>query len=402
MVINRNNAQKKSRSKDFFLIFALVTLVTGISHFVITNPLGPSRLFYYIEAPLIQWSTRCSSGAPDWLSGLQRFATRNMGAPASQLAFITPEGQLHHCETGWKDSIFGDKPLQPDTRFRFASTTKTVSAIAVIDLINQGALSLDDKIVDILSLTDNLKDSKVGDITVGHLLSHRAGWDRRLTQDAMFMMDVKPWCPYSPETLTQTSLLTAPGEAEAYSNAGYCLLGLAIEKATGEPFREYMSEHFAFPASSLAFIDGPYMVDEVVYDTRNENFYTKNYFKNFDFNALSSSAGLSGSASDLAILVKKSLENGPLTILDGDMNNTCDPSVIQECYGFGVYRYQLTPETMPLFIHGGKLPGATSAVIVDPRGGVLVWLGAGAIRPGSSSLQEFYDYIREDLVRYYQ
>jgi D-alanyl-D-alanine carboxypeptidase len=401
-VVIDNNIPKKSRSKDFLLVIVLVALVAGISHFVISNPLGPSRLMYAIEAPLIQWSTECGLGAPEWMSGLQRYATRNMGAPASQLAFISSAGQLHHCETGWKDGVLGGERLQANTRFRFASTTKTVTAIAVLDLINRGALSLDDKIIDLLRLNRNLKDSRVGEITVSYLLSHRAGWDRRSTQDAMFMMNIKPWCPYEPEVLIETSLLNAPGETEAYSNVGYCLLGLAIEKATGEPFREYMGRRFDFSGNSLAFIDGPYMADEVVYDTRNENFYTKNYFKNFDFNALSSSAGLSGSASDLAMLVKKSLESGPLTILDGDMHNTCDPSVIQKCYGYGVYRYQPTPESMPLFIHGGKLPGATSAIIVDPKGGVLVWLGAGASRPGSNSLQEFYDYIREDLVRYYQ
>jgi len=387
----------KSRLKDLITVIALVAAVAGVSRYVITNPLGPSRLLYVIQAPIIQWQIRCSESAPSWMTQLQRYATRNMGAPASQLAWITPGGKLSHCETGWKDEIFGDQPLQPDTRFRFASTTKTVTAIVILELINEGRLSLDDSIIEVLELEGELKHPKVGEVTVEHLLSHRAGWDRVRTQDAMFMMGVKPWCPYSPEKLATTTLMYEPGEKESYSNLGYCLLGLATEKVTGESFREYLSQRFEFSENTLRFIDGPYLPDEVRYDFRHENFYMENYHTKFDFEAISSSAGLSGSAPDLARLVASSLQQGPLTILDGDMSGGCDSSEIQECYGYGLYRYQ--PEGKePLYIHGGKLPGATSAIIVTPNKGVLVWLGAGAAKPGSNALQGFYDYIRETVV----
>ena len=115
---------KASRLKDLLVVIILVTLVAGISHFVITNPLGPSRLLYYPQAQVIQWNTRCSPEAPDWMVKTQRYATRNMAAPASQLAYVSPDGRLHHCETGWKDGILGDQPLQSDTRFRFPAPPK--------------------------------------------------------------------------------------------------------------------------------------------------------------------------------------------------------------------------------------------------------------------------------------
>jgi len=394
---------KKSRAIDLLIVTALIVAVVGISHFVVVSPLGPSRLLYHIQLPLIQWTTKCSDGAPAWMANIQQYSAKNMTAPASQLAFIAPDSdELYHCETGWKDGVFGDELLQSKARFRFASTTKTVTAIAVLNLIANNALSMDDTVVDVLELGGDLQDPRVGDITIEHLLSHRAGWDRLRTQDVMFMKDVKPWCPYDPEQLATTSLLNAPGEVKGYSNVGYCLLGLVIEKVTGQKFREYISEYFDFESGTLAFIDGRYLDDEVVYDFRHENFYTETYFENFDFNSLSSSAGLSGSASDLAILVRQSLKSEPLTILDGGMANNCDPAQIQSCYGYGVYRYQPASDTMPLFIHEGKLPGATSVVIVDPMEGVLVWLGAGAVRPGVNAHQNFYDHIREALVHHYQ
>jgi len=392
---------KKSRFKDFVVILIFIAFLMAISHFFITNPLGPSRLLYYIQAPLVQLTTSCKPGSPVWMKRVQRYATRSLGAPASQLAYIDAEGDTFHCETGWKDGIFGDEPLEPDTRFRFASTTKTVTAIAILDLINRKLLSLDDGVVDLL-LGDEipvsaLKDPRVAEITIAHLLSHRGGWDRERSQDPMFTRNVKPWCPYKPEELAKTSLFYDPGSVEAYSNLGYCLLGLVVEKIADKPFRDYIRSNFDFSETTLEFVDGPYLKDEVFYDFRNENFYTQNYFEAMDFYALSSSAGLSGSASGLALLVKRSLENGSLTILDGGKEH-CDSVAIQECFGYGMYRYQPASNVQPLYIHGGKLPGATSAIVVDPYGGVLVWMGAGTHPPGKNSLQEFYDYIREALV----
>jgi len=386
----------QTRLKDAAVVLVLIALVAGISHFVITNPLGLSRIWYRVQAPFIQLNTRCDYEAPVWLESIQSYATRNMGAPASQLAWITPEGKLHHCETGWKDKIFGSKPLQPDSRLRFASVTKTPVAIIVLDLINQGKLALDDHLVNVIGLQDALKDPRVGNITIEHLLSHTAGWDRTRAQDPMFQMDVKPWCPSSPEKLSVMELMYTPGEMKSYSNLGYCLLGLVIEEVTGKPFRDYAGEYFNFASTTLAFLDGPYQADEPRYDFRHESFYMEDYYKDFNFDAISSSAGLSGSASDLARLVHKALDASPLTILDGDMESGCDATKIQECYGYGLYRYQ--PEgAKPLYIHGGKLPGATSAIFVTPNKGVLVWLGAGVPPSGASSLREFYDFVRHSI-----
>jgi len=386
---------RSSRIKDLFVVIFLVGLISGISHFVITNPLGFSRLLYVAQAPIIQWNSECSAGAPDWMPLVQRYATRNIGAPSSQLAHITSEGNLHHCETGWQDGIWGSEKLDPGARFRFASVTKTVTAVAVLDLGNRKVLALDDKIVDVLNVGTSFKDPRVANITIEHLLSHRAGWDRERTQDVMFTMNVKPWCPENPERLLDTKLLYEPGEVESYSNLGYCLLGLVIERVSGNSYRNYVGELFDFDKTGFKFIDGPYLPDEVRYDFRHENFYGEDYYQYFDFQAISSSAGLSGNASDLAVLIANALTTGPVTILDGDVISSCDPSKVQECYGYGLYRYQPNAKTMPLYIHGGKLPGATSAIIVAPDGGVVVWLGAGTRPAGIDALQKFYDFIRE-------
>ena len=391
----------KSRLKDLLLVIVLVVLVAGAAHFAITNPLGPSRLLYHAQAQVIQWTTACTSDAPAWMAKAQRYATRNMAAHASQLAYVSPEGQLHHCETGWKDGFWGSEKLSADTRFRFASTTKTLTAAAVIDLVNENQLGLKDSIVDVLGLEGDPGDPRINDITIGHLLTHRAGWDRERTQDVMFKMNHKPWCPEEPEQLLNAGLMYNPGETELYSNLGYCLLGLAIEKVTGQPYRDYMADRYEFADSTLAFIDGPFQPDEVEYDFRFENFYSSRYHQAFDFPALSSAAGLSGSASDLARLVSNALKAKPLSILDGNRGEQCTPAQMQACYGYGLYRYLPEGAEMPLYLHGGKLPANPSVIAVDPHGGVLVWLGASGPRPDGNPTQAFYDYLQGALTNHY-
>ena len=398
---NGNHMIKASRFSDILLVIGLVLGVSAASHFVITNPLAPTRLLYYLQAPFVQATTKCSPGAPDWMQEFQKFTVWKMAAHASQLVYITPEGQRYHCETGGKKGVFSDDPVEQETRFRFASLTKTVTAGAIIELSNSGKLSLSTPIVDLLRLDGQLNDPRVADVTIEHLLSHRGGWDRERGQDVMFMRNHQPWCPGDPARLKESVLMYDPGKKEVYSNLGYCLLGLAIEKVTGKSFRTYLSDHYNFDLSTLAFVDGPFLSDEVTYDFRFENFYDKNYYKYFNFYALSSSAGLSGSATDLANLVSRFIKTEPLSILDGDMYHSCTAAKIQSCYGYGLFRYQPDESDMPLYLHGGKLPGNPAVISVDPEGGVLIWLGAGGPRPGTDTTKEFYDYIRETLIDYY-
>ena len=93
----------------------------------------------------------------------------------------------------------------------------------------------------------NPKDLRVYNITVAHLLSHEAGWTQRYG-DQMFMslqiadnMGVKP--PVDTKTIIRFALNKrlhfTPGSGKAYSNLGYSILGLIIEKVSGLSYEEY-------------------------------------------------------------------------------------------------------------------------------------------------------------------
>lgn len=389
------------RPRSIIAVVILSIVIAFASHFVISNPLGPARLVYPIEAWAAQLQMRCSLNAPDWLGNGLWHATSSQGALANQIVYLDPEGALHHCENGWAGNLLRSPKLAADTRFRFASVTKLFTADAVLSLVNSGALGLDTRLLDLFPEVLPVKDQRLERMTVAHLLSHTAGFDRSNGQDPMFLLNVKPWCPTDLSKLSTLTLSFDPGSKYGYSNLGYCLLGAIIERVSGKPYRVFMEEEYGLSASGLAFVDGPYLPDEVKYDFRNSNFYGEDYFKYFDFEAVSSSAGLSGNASALAKQIQKMLARQPLSLLSGRPLEGCNLYKLRECYGYGGYFYRKENSDLELYMHGGLFPGNVTLAMIDSEGGVTVWLSAGQPLEGFRKTAEMYEYLYQALGRYY-
>lgn len=141
---------------------------------------------------------------------------------------------------------------QPYNKFRIASISKLVTAAAIMKLQEEGKLSLNDRVFGIDGILNdpfycNPLDKRAYGITVAHLLSHEGGWTQRYG-DQMFMpvtiannMGLKP--PVDTKTIVRYALNKrlhfTPGAGKAYSNLGYGILGLIIEKASGMSYEEY-------------------------------------------------------------------------------------------------------------------------------------------------------------------
>jgi CubicO group peptidase (beta-lactamase class C family) len=149
---------------------------------------------------------------------------------------------------------------QPYNKFRIASISKLVTAVAIMKLQEEGRLSVTDKVFGpdgILNdtLYSEPKDKRVYNITVGHLLSHEGGWTTRWG-DQMFIpfvvaeqMGVVP--PVDTKTIVRFALNKnlhfTPGTGRSYSNLGYAILGLVIEKVTGISYYEYCKKEILEP-----------------------------------------------------------------------------------------------------------------------------------------------------------
>jgi CubicO group peptidase (beta-lactamase class C family) len=139
-------------------------------------------------------------------------------------------------------------PNAVDTRFGLASGAKGFTALAVVSLIEEGVLELSTPARSVLGSDLPLID---GDVTVEHLLSHRSGIGDYFDEEARFEIEdyVMP-VPVHELASTEDYLAVleghaskfAPGERFAYCNAGYVVLALIAERASGLPFHELVEQ----------------------------------------------------------------------------------------------------------------------------------------------------------------
>lgn len=129
----------------------------------------------------------------------------------------------------------------PTTRFLIGSATKTFTAAAVLQLAEKGLLGLDDPLS---KHVPEFPERPGAAITVRHLLNHTSGLPEAVP-DPRTLGDLRKAVP----PLDLIGLIRdkepdfAPGERAAYSNIGYVLLGLVIERASGESYYDYMRKH---------------------------------------------------------------------------------------------------------------------------------------------------------------
>ena len=160
---------------------------------------------------------------------------------------IVIDGRLAHVGvTGYRD-VAAKSPVDSGTVFRIASMTKSFTALAILKLRDEGKLSLDDPaekwVPELAGLRYPTTDSPK--ITIRHLMSHAEGFpednpwgDQQLavTDEQMSRM-MREGIPFS----------NAPGVAYEYSNYGFAILGRIVTKASGLPYRRYISQTILRP-----------------------------------------------------------------------------------------------------------------------------------------------------------
>lgn len=161
---------------------------------------------------------------------------------------------------GWADKD-RQRPVQPDSLFRIASISKPVTAVAVLQLVEQGRVKLEDRFLDVVPFqpfvaTGQSIDERVKSITIRQLLQHTAGWDREKSFDPIG----RPWeisaalgmegAP-SPTDVMRYGLGLKldfdPGARYAYANVDYLCLGRLIEHCTGLPYVEAVQQRVLQP-----------------------------------------------------------------------------------------------------------------------------------------------------------
>jgi len=165
-------------------------------------------------------------------------------------------------------NLSDNKPITAQDKFRIGSNTKTFTAMAILQLAQEGALGLDDSLAKWLpGIMPNYAGAS-NSITIRQMLQHTSGIFS-FTEDGNWGNNflTNPLYRYAPSDLIAIAnshpAYFAPGAGFKYSNTNYVLLALIIEKATGRAFEEEIRRRFILPLG-LANTNVPFMGDSLI------------------------------------------------------------------------------------------------------------------------------------------
>ncbi|EMI19055.1 Beta-lactamase [Rhodopirellula maiorica SM1] len=220
---------------------------------------------------------------------VERFAN-NRDAVGTAVA-VSRNGKLIYARAiGYRD-LSAAAPAEPTTLFSIASVSKPITAIAVVKLVQDRKLGLDDRFIDVLQLDPSANgndefDTRIRAVTIRHLLNHTGGWDRTASYDPLGTSNRVRVCEHlniaheelHPNHIVQYMLTKPldfdPGTKFAYSNIGYCILGRVIEKVTGETYEDYVTNEVLKPLGIQQMklrADNPYDNEATAYTHETKN-----------------------------------------------------------------------------------------------------------------------------------
>jgi CubicO group peptidase (beta-lactamase class C family) len=270
---------------------------------------------------------------------------------------------LYEKYVSYKDSV------NSHTAFDLASVTKTFTAMAILKLMEEGKLNVDD------AVSKYLPEFPIPEITIKMLLSHKSG-----LEDYLKFMDESDWD--KTRNLTNNDLLqfiaanrskvliNTPGKVFDYSNTNFALLSLIIEKVSGQLYKDYLSATFFKPLQ---------MNDTYVLGPDNFAKATRSYYKNgklYSLRYLDLVTGDKCVYSTVQDLKKwdKGLRNGKLfkrSTLDMAYAPTSPLTPFASNYGLG-WKKIVTANGNEMIYHTGWWAGSRSLLIRLPKENTMI------------------------------
>lgn len=264
-----------------------------------------------------------------------------------------------------------DQAITYDTGFRIASVSKLFTALAIMQLYEKNALSLDTSITALLPELP----SHWAEITVHHLLAHRSGIPDYINDISTARFSEEASSDEVMAFLVEgPALRFAPGSSARYSNSGYFLLAQIVVRVSGLSFADYMDSHIFSVAN---------MTSSYIFDDR-EKFRSGDALSGANTHLLLGklwlAPGASSQVSSLndfvqfyqALIASRivSLETWSL------MNQAHSSGIFGRSYGYGL---MLTDVTTKVTGHEGLLGGFVPALrMSESRGWYVVVLNNGA------------------------
>ncbi|MCV7170087.1 beta-lactamase family protein [Mycobacterium manitobense] len=353
-------------------------------------------------------------------------AAKELEVPGALVLLQTPQGRF--VAPFGTTEIGAMTPPTPETHFRIASNTKTMTAALIVLLAQDGKLAFDDPVSRFVSDVPN------GDnITVAQLMKMRTGlYGYTGDPELSAMMDADLGRAWTPGEVLAIAFRHPPNfapDAEyEYSNTNYALLGLVAEKAGGRPLAQQLQERLfapagmaqtSLPAADDTAIPAPfshgymyggsfYALGDDPYPPDMQAAARDGSLKPVDYTHQNSSyataaGGAISTADDLATWMR-ALVSG--RIFDADHHRRWqdaleaeDPDAPEgQKYGFGISYQRFGPQAA-MFYHGGELPGFNSFMGFDAENDVtlVIWTNLTLSPDGRTTAQAMLPILLDEI-----
>ncbi|HZN82534.1 MAG TPA: serine hydrolase domain-containing protein [Mycobacterium sp.] len=353
-------------------------------------------------------------------------AAKQLMVPGAMVLLRTPQGNFS--ATYGTTELGAQTPPAPNTHFRIASNTKTMTAALIVLLAQDGKLKFSDPVSNYVPGVPNGEN-----ITVAELLKMRSGLYGYSADPALAAaMDANPGKAWTPQEVLDIAFRHppqfAPDASYEYSNTNYALLGLIAEKVGGQPLRQQLAERLfgpvglaqtSLPATDDTTIPAPYshgymyggsyyaLADDP-YPAQMQAAARAGTLKPIDYTNQNSSyataaGGAISTADDLATWMK-ALVSGKVFNADYHQQwltslQAEDPDAPDgQKYGYGI-SYQRFGPNAAMFYHGGELPGFNSFMGYDPDNDValVIWTNLTLSPDGKTTAQAMLATILDEI-----
>lgn len=359
--------------------------MTGLFHLYLTMKKLRPLLTFYLFLPLALHTQPMHHTLDSFLH-----ASFSPTQPGAALLILQNDKVIYENAVGLAD--LGRKiPLSPKTNFRMASVTKQFTAMAILLLEKQGKLSLEDPLSRFFP--DFAPAGRA--MTIRQLLTHSSG-----------ICDYEEVIPDTQTAqLSDADVLSliknidrsyfTPGESFRYSNSGYCLLALIVEKASGRSFAGFLEAEIFRPLGmkhTCVYEAGKPIPNRAFGYARNG----KGEVVFSDQSTTSATKGDGGVYTSLRDYLKwhRALMKNKLIDLEQalDRMKTTMPGRTG-FYGAGWF-FNPTPAGRPEMFHSGSTCGFSNMVVRNPAKGVLVLYFSNLADNHEASLP-FFDYLKQ-------
>ena len=264
-------------------------------------------------------------------------------------------------------------PNTLNTKFRIGSMNKMFTATAVLQLVQAGKINLSDPLGKYLP--DYPNKDMAAKVTIHHLLTHTGGTgDFFGPEFNKHRLELRTLQDYV-KLYGDRGLAYEPGSRWEYSNYGFLLLGLVVEKASGQDYYEYVREHIFKPAgmtSTDSLPEDQTVADRSIGYTKMNG--SKEWSPNVDtlpYRGTSAGGGYSTVADLLAFA--NALEN---QLLDAKHVDLLTTGKVERPGGGSKYGYgfgdEISADGVRCFGHGGGAPGMNGDLKVCPQTGYVI------------------------------